>query len=89
MKSIEESGFDDALTDRHVARQLDQAGGAVVECCRLALQCIDGGFNLFCMDQKLLAMRRQSVPGLSFSKRAVESRFKSPQTALNGRLIDA
>ena len=61
MKAIKETGFDDALTDRHVARQLDQASRAVVECCRLALQCIDGRFNLFCMDQQLLAMRCQSV----------------------------
>src|SRR6266850_1592898 len=35
-------------------------------------------------------MRCQLVStGLSFSKRAVESCFKSPQTALNGRLVHA
>jgi hypothetical protein len=84
MKAVEEAGFDDALTDHYVAGRLDQAGGAVVECCRLALQCIDGGCNVFCMDQQLL-----TVHGLSFSKRAVERRFESPQAALNGRLIYA
>jgi hypothetical protein len=37
------------------------------------------------MDQQLLAVRRQSVSNdLSFSKRAVERRFESPQAALNG-----
>src|SRR5882672_8252903 len=79
MKAIKEAGFDDALADRHVAGQLDQAGGAVVERCRLALQGTDGRFNLFCIGQQLLAMRCQSVStGLSFSKRAVESHFESP-----------
>src|SRR6478736_2998485 len=33
MKAVEEAGFDDALTDRYGAGQLDQAGGAVVESC--------------------------------------------------------
>ena len=51
MKAIKEARFDDALTDRHVARQLDQASRAVVERCRLTLQGIDGRFNLFCMGQ--------------------------------------
>jgi hypothetical protein len=90
MKAIKEARVDDTLTDRYVARQLDQASRGIVELCRLALQGIDGRFNLFGMGQKLLAMRRQSVStGLSFRKGAVESAFKRSQTALNGRLIHA
>ena len=57
MKAIKEAGFDDALTDRHVAGQRDQASRAVVERCRLALQGTDGRFNLLCICQQLLAMR--------------------------------
>jgi hypothetical protein len=90
MKAIKEARFDDALTDRHKARQLDYASRAVVERCRLALQGTDGRFDLFCIGQQLLAMRRQSIAtGLSFSKRAVKSRLERPQTTLNSRLIYA
>ena len=79
MKAIKEARFDDALTNRHVARQLDQTSRTVVKRCRLALQGTDGRFNLFCMGQQLPTMGCQSVSaGLSFSKRAVESRFENP-----------
>lgn len=72
MKGIKEAGINDALTYRHVARQLDQASRAPVERRRLALQCIDGRFNLLSMRQQVLAMGCQSVyPRLSFGKRAI------------------